>query len=168
MSQDSFGLEESGYTDYALDSQATIDLCLARRGGPRTCSSAPKAAIKLHTLLDLRGNIPTFIHISDGRWHDVRVLDELVPEPGAFYVLDRGYIHFARLHRLSQGAAFFVVRARAKFQFRRIASRAIDKTTGLRCDQTIRTAGQHTATDYPDRLRRVRYRDPRAARPSPS
>ena len=154
--RDSFGLELD-HTVYALDS-TTIDLCLAVF--PWAPFQRSKAAIKLHTLLDLRGNIPTFIHISDGRWHDVRVLDELVPEPGAFYVLDRGYIHFARLHRLSQSVAFFVVRARAKFQFRRIASRPVDKATGLRCDQTIRTAGQHTATDYPDRLRRIRYRDP--------
>ena len=158
--KDSFGVELD-HTVYALDS-TTIDLCLAVF--PWAPFQRTKAAIKLHTLLDLRGNIPAFIHISDGRWHDVRVLDELGPEPGAFYILDRGFIHFARLHRLSQGAAFFVVRARAKFQFRRLASRAIDKATGLRCDQTIRTAGQHTATAYPDRLRRIRYRDPESGK----
>ena len=105
------------------------------------------------------GRSPPFIHITGARWHDSWVLDELTPEPGAFYVMDRGYIDFARLHRLSQGAAFFVVRGRANFRFRRLYSHAIDKQTGLICDQTIVTTGQHSATDYPDKLRRIKYRD---------
>ena len=143
-------------TVYALDA-TTIDLCLAVF--PWAPFQQSKAAIKLHTLLDLRGNIPAFIHITSARWHDSWVLDELIPEPGAFYVMDRGYIDFARLHRLTRRAAFFVVRGRANFRFRRLYSHAIDKQTGLICDQTIVTTGQHSATDYPDKLRRVRYRD---------
>ncbi len=154
--EDSFALE-LGETVYALDS-TTIDLCLSVF--PWAPFQRSKAAVKLHVLLDLRGNIPTFIHISDGRWHDVKVLDELIPEPGAFYIMDRGYIHFARLHRLNQGAAFFVVRARANFRFRRLYSNPIDKTTGLKCDQIVRPDGQHSATDYPDKLRRIKYKDP--------
>ncbi len=144
-------------TVYALDA-TTIDLCLTLF--PWAPFQQSKAAIKLHTLLDLRGNIPAFIHITGARWHDSWVLDQLTPEPGAFYVMDRGYIDFARLYRLNQGAAFFVVRGRANFRFRRLTSDAIDKRTGLICDQTIVTTGQQSATDYPDKLRRVRYRDP--------
>ncbi len=144
-------------TVYALDA-TTIDLCLTLF--PWAPFQQSKAAIKLHTLLDLRGNIPAFIHITGARWHDSWVLDQLTPEPGAFYVMDRGYIDFARLYRLNQGAAFFVVRGRANFRFRRLTSGAIDKRTGLICDQTIVTTGQQSATDYPDKLRRVRYRDP--------
>jgi hypothetical protein len=153
---DSFGVDLNE-TVYALDA-STIDLCLTLF--PWAPFQRSKAAIKLHTLLDLRGNIPAFIHITDAHWHDSWVLDELTPEPGAFYIMDRGYIDFARLHRLTQAAAFFVVRGRAKFQFRRLYSHAIDKTTGLICDQTIRTTGQQTATGYPDKLRRIKYRDP--------
>ncbi len=148
-------------TVYALDA-TTIDLCLTLF--PWAPFQRSKAAIKLHTLLDLRGNIPAFIHITGARWHDSWVLDELSPEPGAFYVMDRGYIDFARLHRLTQGAAFFVVRGRANFRFRRLYSHPVDKQTGLICDQTVVTTGQHSATDYPDKLRRVKYRDPETAK----
>ena len=143
-------------TVYALDA-TTIDLCLTLF--PWAPFQRSKAAIKLHTLLDLRGNIPAFIHITGARWHDSWVLDELTPEPGAFYVMDRGYIDFDRLHRLNLSAAFFVVRGRANFRFRRLYSHAIDKQTGLVCDQTIVATGQHSATDYPDKLRRIKYRD---------
>ncbi len=154
--EDSFGVDLDE-TVYALDA-TTIDLCLTLF--PWAPFQRSKAAIKLHTLLDLRGNIPAFIHITGARWRDSWVLDELTPEPGAFYVMDRGYIDFSRLHRLTQAAAFFVVRGRANFRFRRLYSHAIDKQTGLICDQTILTSGQQTATDYPDKLRRIKYRDP--------
>ena len=106
-----------------------------------------KAAIKLHTLLDLRGNIPTFIRISDGKLHDVNVLDELVPEPGAFYIMDRGYLDFARLHVLTLCAAYFVIRAKSNLKFRRLYSHPIDKTTGLKCDQTILPTGFYPLKD---------------------
>ncbi len=136
----------------------TIDLCLTLF--PWAPFQRSKAAVKLHTLLDLRGNIPAFIHITDARWHDSWVLDELIPEPGAFYIMDRGYIDFARLHRLTQAAAFFVVRARANFQFRRLYSRLIDKITGLSCDQIAVPTGVRSAHSYPEKLRRIAYRDP--------
>ena len=158
--EDDFGVDLAD-TVYALDA-TTIDLCL--KLFPWAPFQQSKAAIKLHTLLDLRGNIPSFIHITGARWHDSWVLDELTPEPGAFYVMDRGYIDFSRLHRLSRCAAFFVVRARANFRFRRLSSRLVDKETGLRCDQTIVTTGQHSTTDYPDKLRRIKYRDPETGR----
>jgi hypothetical protein len=152
---DAFGVDLNE-TVYALDA-TTIDLCLTLF--PWAPFQRSKAAIKLHTLLDLRGNIPAFIHITDARWHDSWVLDELTPEPGAFYVMDRGYIDFARLRRLTQAAAFFVVRGRANFRFRRLYSHPVDRTAGLICDQTIVTTGQRSATDYPDTLRRIKYRD---------
>ncbi len=158
--EDSFGVDLDD-TVYALDA-TTIDLCLSVF--PWAPFQRSKAAIKLHTLLDLRGNIPTFIHISDGRWYDVKVLDEIIPEPGAFYVMDRGFIDFARLHRLTQGAAFFVIRARSNFQFRRLTSRPVDKASGLRCDQTVATTGIRSTTSYPDRLRRITYRDPESGK----
>ncbi len=144
-------------TVYALDA-TTIDVCLTLF--PWTPFQRSKAAVKLHTLLDLRGNIPAFIHITSARWHDSWVLDELTPEPGAFYVMDRGYIDFARLHRLAQRAAFFVVRGRANFRFRRLYSNPADRKTGVICDQTIVATGQHSATNYPDKLRRIKYCDP--------
>lgn len=153
---DAFGVDLDE-TVYALDA-TTIDLCLTLF--PWAPFQRSKAAIKLHTLLDLRGNIPAFIHITDARWHDSWVLDELTPEPGAFYIMDRGYIDFARLHRLTQAAAFFVVRGRANFQFRRLYSHPVDRTAGLICDQTIIATGQRTATGYPNTLRRIKYRDP--------
>ena len=153
---DGFGVDLAG-TVYALDS-TTIDLCLSVF--PWAPFMRSKAAVKLHTLLDLRGNIPSFIHITHGRWNDVRGLDELIPEPAAFYVMDRGYIDFARLYRLTLAAAFFVIRAKSNFQFRRLYSRPVDRTTGLVCDQTVVTTGVHSRTDYPDKLRRIKYRDP--------
>ncbi len=112
--------------------------------------------MKLHTLLDLRGNIPTFIHISDGKLSDVKALDLLVPEPGAFYIMDRGYFDFARLYRLHIAAAFFLIRAKSDTQVRRQYSRAVDRSTGLRCDQTIRPSGKHSPRLYPEQLRRIK------------
>jgi hypothetical protein len=151
-----FGLELDS-TVYALDS-TTIDLCLTMF--PWAPFRSTKAAIKLHTLLDLRGNIPSFIHISDGKWHDVNVLDILIPEPGAFYVMDRGYVDFARLYSLHQSGGFFVTRAKRNANIRRTASRAVDRSTGLICDQTVMLNTYYAAHDYPGPLRRVRYRDP--------
>ena len=151
-----FGLELDS-TVYALDS-TTIDLCLTMF--PWAPFRSTKAAIKLHTLLDLRGNIPSFIHISDGKWHDVNVLDILTLEPGAFYVMDRGYLDFARLYALNQSGAFFVTRAKRNANIRRTASRPVDRSTGLICDQTVMLNTYYAAHDYPGPLRRVRYRDP--------
>jgi hypothetical protein len=150
-----FGVELT-HTVYALDA-TTIDLCLSVF--PWANFRQTKAAVKLHTLLDLRGNIPTFIHISDGKLHDVKVLDELLPEPGAFYIMDRGYLDFSRLYLLTQCAAFFVIRAKSNLQFRRLYSHAIDKQTGLCCDQTILLTGFYPGRDYPDKLRRIKYHD---------
>ena len=150
-----FGLELD-QTVYALDA-TTIDLCLSLF--PWARFRKQKGAIKLHTLLDLRGPIPAFIEITDGKIHDVKILDLLVPEPGAFYVMDRGYLDFERLHQLHQAQAFFVIRAKSNLQARRLYSRRVDKTTGLQCDQTVLLTGPCTAKDYPDPLRRVRYFD---------
>jgi hypothetical protein len=152
---DDFGVELD-QTVYALDS-TTIDLSLSVF--PWAHFRQAKAAIKLHTLLDLRGNIPTFIHISDGKLHDVNVLDELIPEPGSFYIMDRGYLDFARLFRINQWAAFFVIRAKSNFRFHRIYSHSTEKETGVKCDQTIRLAGFYPSKDYPDKLRRIKYFD---------
>ena len=143
-------------TAYALDS-STIDLCLSLF--PWARFRRAKAAIKLHTLLNLRGSIPEFIHISDGRLHDVNVLDVLLVQPGAFYVMDRGYVDFVRLYALHQTRAFFVTRAKRRLQCQRRYSRAVDKTTGLRCDQTIVLTGVHSAANYPEPLRRIGYVD---------
>jgi hypothetical protein len=144
-------------TAYALDA-STIDLCLS------VFSWAPfrsaKAAIKLHTLLDLRGNIPSFLHISDGKLHDVNVLDLLLPEPGAFYIMDRGYIDFERLYRLHQAGSFFVTRAKSNLQAQRRYSHPIDRNTGLICDQTIVLTGFYTRQDFDAPLRRIRFKDP--------
>ena len=153
--QDSFGLELKN-TVYALDS-STIDLCLALFPWARFRKT--KGAVKLHTLLDLRGSIPTFIHISDGKLGDVNILDQLAFEAGSFYVMDRGYIDFARLYVLHQAQAFFVTRAKSNLQYRRVYSHLIDKTAGLRCDQTIRLTGIHPSEDYPIHLRRVKFYD---------
>ncbi len=150
-----FGAELDN-TVYALDA-TTIDLCLSVF--PWAHFQRTKAAVKLHTLLDLRGNIPTFIHISDGKLHDAKVLDQLLPEAGAFYIMDRGYLDFARLYVLNQFAAFFVIRAKSDTQFRRIYSHPIDKSTGLRCDQTIMLTGKYTPQYYPEKLRRIKYHD---------
>jgi hypothetical protein len=150
-----FGLELE-QTVYALDS-TTIDLCLSLfPWAPWTHS---KAAIKLHTLLDVRGSIPTFIEITPARVSDNSILDRMAPESGAFYIMDRGYIHAARLYRLTLAAAFFVVRTRKNLQFRRRYSRPVDKSTGLRSDQTIVFTGVDSAEDYPLPARRVRYFD---------
>ncbi len=141
-------------TVYALDA-TTIDLCLS--AFPWAYFRHTKAAIKLHTLLDLRGNISSFIHVSDGKLHDVNVLNILLPEPGAFYVMDRGYLDFERLCQLNQASAFFVIRAKSNLQFSRVCSRPVDKSTGLRYDQTIALTGFYTAQYYPDKLRRIKY-----------
>jgi hypothetical protein len=150
-----FGVELDS-TVYALDS-TSIDLCLALF--PWARYQRTKGAVKLHTLLNLRGSIPEFIHISDGKLHDVNVLDILIPQPGAFYVMDRGYVDFRRLHAMHEALAFFVTRAKRRFQFRRRYSRPVDKTTGLRCDQTIVVTGVDTATYYPSPMRRIVYFD---------
>lgn len=142
---------------YALDS-STIDLCLSLFDWAPFRTT--KAAIKLHTLLDLRGNIPSFIHISDGKLHDVNVLDILPVEAGAFYVMDRGYVDFARLYAMHQSGAFFVTRAKSNIAARRVYSAPVDKTTGLNCDQRIKLCGTRSLRDYPEHLRRVRYKDP--------
>ena len=152
---DRFGIELDN-TVYALDS-TTIDLCLSVF--PWAHFRRTKAAVKLHTLLDLRGNIPTFIHVSPGTLHDVKVLDTLLPEPGAFYIMDRAYLDFERLHGLTLASAFFVIRAKSNLKFRRRYSRHVDKTTGLRCDQTGVLTGQRSAQHYPNILRRIRYHD---------
>jgi len=143
-------------TVYALDS-TTIDLCLSVF--PWAKFRKRKGAIKLHTLLDLRGNIPTFIYISHGKMHDVNILDQLIPESGAFYIMDRGYLDFARLYQLTLSAAFFIIRAKSNFQFRRIYSHPIDKSHGLKCDQTIVLTGFYSLKDYPVKLRRIKYFD---------
>ena len=144
-------------TVYALDS-TTIDLCLAVF--PWAHFRSTKAAVKMHTLLDLRGNIPSFIHVSDGKLHDVNVLDLLVPEPGAFYVIDRGYIDYARLYVLHQAAAFFVTRAKSNLDARRVYSAPTDRTSGVICDQTIALNGFYAGKDYPEHLRRIRFKAP--------
>jgi hypothetical protein len=144
-------------TVYALDS-TTIDLCLTLF--PWAPFRSTKAAIKLHTLLDLRGQIPSFIHISDGKLHDVNVLDILIPEAGAFYVMDRGYLDFKRLYTLHQSGGYFVTRAKRNSKVRCIAARPVERSTGLVCDQTVMLKGFYVAKDYPGQLRRVRYRDP--------
>jgi len=143
-------------TIYALDS-TTIDLCLSLF--PWAPFERSKGAVKMHTLLDARGSIPSFVLITPGRVSDVSVLDDLPLEAGAFYVMDRGYIHFARLYRFVLAAAFFVVRARVNMQFRRRYSHAVDRTTGLRCDQTIVLTGHDSSRVYPVPARQVRYFD---------
>ena len=153
--QEDFGVELSN-TVYALDA-TTIDLCLSLFPWARFRKT--KGAVKMHTLLNLRGNIPEFIHISDGKMADVHVLDLLIAEPGSFYIMDRGYLDFARLYHLHQAHAFFVTRAKRGFNFTRRYSHQIDKSTGLQCDQTIVLTGFYPAKKYPDVLRRVRYYD---------
>ena len=148
-------------TVYALDS-TTIDLCLSLF--PWAHFRSTKAAVKMHTLLDLRGNIPSFIHISDGKLHDVHALDMLVPEAGAIYVMDRGYVDFARLYRLHEAGAFFVTRAKSNLNAHRVYSAATDRTTGVIADQTIALDGHYTKRDYPVHLRRVRFRDPKTGK----
>ena len=151
-----FGVELEG-TAYALDT-TTIDLCLSLF--PWAHFKKTKAAIKVHTQMDLRGNIPTFLHIDDGKSYDSDILDVLIPEAGAIYVMDRGYMDFARLHRLTEAAAFFVIRAKSNLTCRRLYSQSVDKTTGVQCDQTVVLAAPRSLARFPDKLRRVRYRDP--------
>lgn len=153
---DTFGADLSN-TVYALDS-TTIDLCLSVF--PWAPFRSTKAAIKLHTLLDLRGSIPSFIHISDGKLHDVNVLDLLVPEAGAFYIMDRAYLDFERLYTLAQMGAFFVTRAKLNMDARRLYSAPIDRSTGVICDQTIALNGFYSSQHYPQHLRRIRFKDP--------
>jgi hypothetical protein len=147
---------EIDQADYALDS-TTIDLCLSLF--PWAPFRRRKGAVKLHTLLDLRGNIPCFVRVSHGKTHDVTILDQLPVEPGAFYVMDKAHTDFARLHRLAQAGAFFVTRAKRNLDARRRASRAVDKTTGLRSDQIIALAGSKSSRLYPAPLRRISYVD---------
>lgn len=143
-------------TVYALDT-TTIDLCLSMF--PWAPFMETKAAVKLHTLLDLRGNIPTFIHISDGKLHEVNILDQLLPEPGAFYVMDRGFLDYARLHRFHQAGSFFVTRARSNMRYRRRYSHPVDQGVGLISDHTVVLTGQFSRSDFPAPLRRVRFND---------
>jgi len=144
-------------TVYALDT-TTIDLCLSLF--PWAPFRATKAAVKLHTLLDLRGHIPTFLHITDGKFHEINVLDLLIPEAGAFYVMDRGFIDFERLSRFDTAGAFFVTRAKSNFRFKRIAAKTVDKSTGLICDQSIVLTVFYSKQGYDRPLRRIRFRDP--------
>ena len=143
-------------TVYALDA-STVDLCLSVF--PWALFRSTKSAVKLHTLLDLRGNIPTFIHVSDGKMHDVNVLDILAPEPGAFYIMDRGYVDFERLFLLHSVGAFFIIRAKSNTRYARRYSHPVDKTTGVRCDQTVVLTGEKGAKHYPQPLRRIKYYD---------
>ena len=150
-----FGVDLEGAA-YALDS-TTIDLCLSLFSW--ATFRRRKGAVKLHTLLDLRGNIPCFLRISHGKMHDVNILDELPIEPGAFYIMDKAYIDYARLYRLHQQAAFFLTRAKKNLDAKRRESRIVDKTTGLRSDQTIVLAGVKSSQSYPEALRRIHYYD---------
>jgi len=143
-------------TVYALDS-TTIDLCLSLF--PWALFRKRKAAVKLHTLIDLRGNIPTVIFITPGKVHDVNILDDLVTETGAIYVMDRGYLDFERLYKIHQSCAFFVTRAKSNFDFKRIYSSHVDKATGVLCDQTVTLHGFYVKKSYPDKLRRIKYYD---------
>ena len=144
-------------TVYALDA-TTIDLCLSLF--PRAPFRPTKAAIKLHTLLDLRGAIPSFIHISDGKLHDINVLDLLLPEPAAFYIMDRGYLDFKRLWLLDQAGSFFVIRAKRNLRARRLYSHPVERSRGLICDQTVLLEGFYSNERYPGHVRRIRYTDP--------
>jgi len=155
-------LEESEFTleldntVYALDA-STIDLCLSAFKWAKF--RRKKGAVKLHTLLDLRGNIPVFIAITEGKVHDVKILDQIDIEAGAFYVMDKGYYCFKRLYKIELAKGFFVIRAKNNFKFRRVYSRPVDKTTGLRCDQTIQLTGKQSAKKYPVKMRRIKYVD---------
>jgi hypothetical protein len=157
---DDFGVELDE-TVYALDA-STIDLCLSLFPWARFRKT--KGAVKLHTLLDLRGNIPSFISITDGKVHDVNVLDLLIPEPGSVYIMDRGYLDFRRLYLLHQCLAFFIIRSKTNTKFRRLYSHKIDKATGLRCDQLIVLTGTKTKKQYPEKLRRVKFFDEEKSR----
>jgi len=152
---DSFGVELN-QTAYALDS-TTIDLCLSLF--PWAKFRAHKGAVKLHTLLDLRGSIPSLLIITHGKVHDVHILDQLIFEPGAFYIIDRGYLDFDRLYAIHQASAFYVIRAKSNFRFKRLYSRPVDKFSGVQSDQIIVLEGFYSHKAYPDKLRRVRYFD---------
>lgn len=154
-SRENFGVTLN-QTAYAFDS-TTVDLCLSLF--PWAQFRRHKAAIKIHTLMDLRGSIPCFIRVTSGRIHDVRMLDELTLEPGSFYIMDRAYTDFRRLHVFTKNAAFFIVRAKSNVDFARRSSRRVDKSTGLRSDQTILLLGPRTSSLYPDLLRRISYFD---------
>ncbi|MBT5759029.1 MAG: IS4 family transposase [Candidatus Marinimicrobia bacterium] len=155
-------LEDSDFTleldntVYALDS-STIDLCLSVFKWAKFRKK--KAAVKLHTMIDLRGNIPVFIEITDGKVHDVNILDQIDFEPGAFYIIDKGYYDFERLYKINQAKAFFVIRAKKNLKFKRMYSSPIDKSTGLRCDQTIKLTGTKSSVAYPEKLRRIKFYD---------
>jgi hypothetical protein len=158
--QEDLGLDLPN-TVYALDS-TTIDLCLSVF--PWAHFRSTKAAVKMHTLLDLRGSIPSFIHISDGKLHDVHALDLLIPEAGAFYVMDRGYVDFARLHVLHLAGSFFVTRAKSNMDAHRVYSSPTDRSMGPICDQAIALDGFYTQQDYPEHLRRIRFKDPESGK----
>jgi Domain of unknown function (DUF4372)/Transposase DDE domain len=158
--QEPFGVDLQE-TVYALDA-TTIDLCLSVF--PWAVFRSTKAAIKLHTLLDLRGNIPTFIHISDGQVHEVNILDQLLPEPGAFYIMDRGFLDFERLYRFHQAGSFFVTRGKSNLQVQRRYSHPIDRTTGLICDQSVVLTGFYSHQGFEAPLRRIRFKDPETAK----
>ena len=158
--QEPFGVDLQE-TVYALDT-TTIDLCLSVF--PWAPFRSAKAAIKLHTLLDLRGNIPAFIHISDGKMHEVNVLDQLLPEPGAFYVMDRGFIDFERLDRFHQAGSFFVTRGKSNLKIQRRYSHPVDRTTGLICDQSVVLTGFYSQQSFEAPLRRIRFKDPETAK----
>jgi hypothetical protein len=157
---DRFGADLDG-TAYALDT-TTIDLCLSLF--PWASFHHDKGAVKLHTMIDLRGNIPVVVHIDDGKSYDTDLLDVIVPEPGAVYVMDRGFMDLIRLHRLTTAGAFFVLRAKSNQRLRRIASRPVDRTSGVICDQIVALEGRVSRKRYPARLRRVRYRDAEAGK----
>lgn len=150
-----FGVELQ-QTAYALDA-TIIDLCLSLF--PWAKFRNRKGAVKLHTLIDLRGSIPVFVIITHGKVHEVTVLDDLIIEAGAIYIMDRGYLDFKRLHRIQQTSAFFVTRAKSNFKFKRLYSNRVDKSTGVQCDQIIVLTGFYAKEDYPDKLRRIRYHD---------
>ena len=154
--EESLGIDLS-QTVYALDS-TTIDLCLSLL--PWAGFRTTKAAVKLHTLLDVRGGIPSFIHVSDGKFHDVNVLDLLIPEAGAFYLMDRAYLDLQSLYRLQQAGSFFITRAKSNTKLRRLYSRPVDRTTGIICDQIVEFVWFYSQKDYPQQLRRIRFRDP--------
>jgi len=153
---DSIGIDLSR-TVYALDS-TTIDLCLALFPWARFRKG--KAAVKLHTLLDVRGGIPSFIHVSDGKYHDVNALDLVIPEAGAFYLMDRAYFDLQSLYRFQQAGSFFITRTKSNTKLRRLYSRPADRTTGIICDQTVEFVWFYSEKDYPQHLRRIRFRDP--------
>jgi hypothetical protein len=159
--QESFGVDLRE-TVYALDT-TTIDLCLSVF--PWAVFRTAKAAIKLHTLLDLRGNIPTFIHITDGKVHEVNILDQLLPEPGAFYIMDRGFLDFERLYRFHEAGSFFVTRGKSNLKVQRRYSHPVDRETGLICDQSVVLTGFYSHQGFQAPLRRIRFKDPETAKP---